>query len=359
MTRNTLTLLTLTLLLTGTLLVGCGNAKNEETESETDGASAPVVLTETYLTERNENDNVDSPAIWHGPEGQHWLIATAKSTDKLLVYNAIDGSYIREVGGTGTEAGQLARPNGIYIMDNLCVIVERDNHRVQVFTLPGFETVGMFGAGDLIKPYGIAMTKSGSAPQYTVWITDNYETADEQVPPDAELGKRVHRYDFVIQNGELVVMPSSTFGQTEGPGVLKVVESIAVDPPNLLIADEFAEQNNIKVYTHDGQFTGTIINHGMFKSQPEGIALYTTSGTGGYWIVTDQSKTENVFHVLDRNTFKHLGAFKGATTLNTDGIWVTNVPFGPFASGAFFAIHDDGNVACFDWAEISAALHLE
>ena len=53
------------------------------------------------------------------------------------------------------------------------------------------------------------------------------------------------------------------------------------------------------------------------------------------------------------------GAFSGAVTANTDGVALTGRSFGPFSRGAFYAVHDDGNVAAFDLAEIVRALGLD
>ncbi len=41
-----------------------------------------------------------------------------------------------------------------------------------------------------------------------------------------------------------------------------------------------------------------------------------------------------------------------------DGVALTQTSFGPFPAGAFYAVHNDGNIAAFSWAEIAAALGL-
>ena len=79
---------------------------------------------------------------------------------------------------------------------------------------------------------------------------------------------------------------------------------------------------------------------------------------GGYWIATDQDEETNTFHVFDRETLGYLGSFTGATTRNTDGVALTQTPFGPFPAGAFYAVHNDGNIAAFSWTEIAAKLGL-
>jgi 3-phytase len=142
--------------------------------------------------------------------------------------------------------------------------------------------------------------------------------------------------------------------------VLKVVESIALDMPNrrLLIAEELETGSHIKVYTPEGKFTGQIVGQGLFPHQAEGIILYACGDSAGYWVATDQDLTVNTFHVFDRATLRHLGSFRGDSTLNTDGIALTQRGFGKFPSGAFYAVHNDGNVAAFSWVAIADALGL-
>jgi 3-phytase len=321
---------------------------------------APARLTEAWQTERDTLDNIDSPAVWHGPDGQHWLLSTAKTTDVLVVNDAATGKELRRVGGPGTAPGRMERPNGISVIDDLAMVVERDNHRVQVFRLPGFTPVGIFGESLLKMPYGIAVYPGGEPDSYVVFVTDNYEMADESVPPDSLLGRRVRQFHVALDAKRLKAEPTAAFGDTSGPGVLKVVESIAADPPNnrLLIAEELETASHIKVYTLDGKFTGRTIDSGLFPNQAEGIILYACGDTAGYWVTTDQGMTANTFHVFDRQSLAHLGSFQGAATLNTDGIALTQRGFAEFPSGAFYAVHNDGNVAAFSWAAIADALSL-
>ncbi|KAB2837362.1 MAG: hypothetical protein F9K45_12900 [Melioribacteraceae bacterium] len=68
--------------------------------------------------------------------------------------------------------------------------------------------------------------------------------------------------------------------------------------------------------------------------------------------------TENRFLIFDRITLNYIGAFKGVNTLNTDGIWLAQKPFGKFSRGAFYAVHNDGNVSAFDFGEIADSLKL-
>lgn len=329
-------------------------------EAPTAALPEPVSLQEVWQTERDTLDNIDSPAVWHGPDGQHWLLSTAKATDVLVVNDAATGAELRRVGGPGTELGKLERPNGIAVIDDLALVVERDNHRVQVFRMPAFESLGVFGDTLLRKPYGIAVYPAAESGAYVAYVTDNYEIVEDSVPPDSLLGERVRQFRVAVGAGQVSAELVATFGDTSGPGVLKVVESIAADVPNnrLLIAEELETASHIKVYTLDGRFTGQVIDSGLFPNQAEGILLYECGDSAGYWITTDQGMDANTFHVFDRASLEHVGSFRGTETLNTDGIALTQRGFGDFPSGAFYAVHNDGNVAAFSWEAIADSLKL-
>ncbi|MGE8214284.1 MAG: phytase, partial [Stenotrophomonas sp.] len=127
------------------------------------------LVAEAFLTPMTPADNIDSPASWRGADGQVWLIATAKATDKLVVYDGQTGKHLRDVGSTGTAPGQFDRPNGIAVQGDLLFIVERDNHRVQVLQLPDFKPLGVFAGADLRKPYGLWVNPQQDG--YDVYVT--------------------------------------------------------------------------------------------------------------------------------------------------------------------------------------------
>ncbi|HJU87382.1 MAG TPA: phytase [Gemmatimonadota bacterium] len=318
-----------------------------------------VIVEEAFETERDTLDDVDSPTVWHGPAGQHWVLTTAKATDVILVNDAGSGAPIRRVGGTGSGPGQLERPNGVAAIGDLMLVVERDNARIQAFSLPGFEPLGTFGEEQLRRPYGIAAWQDGQG-RIELYVTDNYELVEDEIPPDSALGERVEHFRAWIEGGELRTEHVRTFGETSGDGVLRKVETIGVDPANdrVLIAEELEPDSHWKIYALDGTFSGQVFGRGYFPHEAEGLALYACADGGGYWIATDQDEQTNTFHVFDRRSLEHLGAFTGVTTRNTDGVALTQTGFGPFPAGAFYAVHNDGNIAAFSWAEIAAALGL-
>ena len=257
-------------------------------------------------------------------------------------------------------------PNGISVVDDLIWVVERDNRRVQVLRLPAMTPVGSFGPEDLIKPYGLWVQKldhdlEGQA-RYQVFVTDNYETADEQVPPDEELGRRVRQWQVTVADASLNAQQGQPFGATEGSGVLRIVESIFGDASYdrlLLVEEDESAMPGGRLYDLSGQFSGQLTGIGLFDGQPEGAALFACPDGSGYWVMTDQGKQINRYHVFERDSFTHVGTFKGAHTMNTDGVWLTRKSFPGFPAGAFYAVHDDGNVAAFSWADVIEALDLQ
>ena len=326
--------------------------------------AAPPVATinESFFTTEQPRENIDSPAAWHGPDGRHWLLATSKAGHTVNIYDATNGVMLRRAGGPGDGPGQFNRPNGIWVAGDYALVVERDNHRVQILGLPGLDPVATFGADELVKPYGLYV-RALAPGRWHVYVTDSYETPAGETPPAAGLGRRVHLYEVGIEGrvveGELI----KTFGDTAGKGVLHIVESINGDPAHdrLLVADEDedpARGLNIKIYDHAGRFTGRTIGDGVFKYQPEGIALLPTGERGGYWICTDQGKQENLFHLFDRETLAHAGTFRGAYTLNTDGVWLSPRPLPRYPAGIFYACDNDKRISAFPVAEILAALGL-
>ena len=352
------------------LYSGCGQpSAKQSTTSEVNSKPAPLttksgtaVIEEAYLTQRNEADNIDSPAFWFGQDygSGNWVIATAKDGDALVVTDAVDGSDVKRLGGSGKHDGQLSYPNGVAVIDNYCFVVERDNHRVQAFILPEFKPMGTFGSEDLIRPYGIYINKLGDN-HFNIYITDAYEASNGDNVPLAEMDKRIKLYKVTVSGAKIETKLAKAFGDTSEKGAIRVTESIWGDPENnvLLIAEEDRHFNNIKVYDLDGNFSGKTIGDGIFKYQAEGIVLYRTADGGGYWITTDQAKTApTVFHIFDRLSFKYLGSFSGKTTANTDGIAITQRAVGHFLSGMFFAVHDDGNIGAFDWKKVAEALGL-
>ena len=347
-------------------LAGC-SGKQEATPAAV-ASTAPAerdvpVVAEAFLTAMTPDDNIDSPASWTAPDGTIQVIATAKATDKMVVYDGTTGATLRTVGGKGAGEGQFERPNGVAVVDDLVFVVERDNHRVQVLKLPDFAHVLTFAADDLVKPYGLWVNKSGDG--YDVYVTDAYMAGEDAqgediLPPLAQLDRRVKRYAMTPTGNGYAATLVSAFGDASEQGALRVVESIWGDPANdrLLIAEEDETYaNELKVYDLSGKFAGRTLGRDVFKAQSEGIML-KHCGDGGWWITTEQGKGRTVFHLFDRKTLDHVGAVAGKAVANTDGIWLHETSSDRFPRGVLYAVHDDQGMVAFDWRDIAGALSL-
>lgn len=282
---------------------------------------------------------------------QEWLLITAKSTHEIVILDAVKGKLLHRFGNKGAGVGELMRPNGIAVCDHLLFVVERDNHRVQVFSLPDCESLGVFGHDKLKRPYGIDLYKDNE--DYWVYITDNPapDSPTESVLRERVKLFQVHRTDSGMEAGLV-----QSFGSKLEKGALSKVESIGVDPEynRVLIAEE--RQLRIKVYDLEGNFVGLLSEDSLFHYEPEGLALYKKSDSEGTWVMVDQKENKSRFLLFDRQTLAYLGVFQGQQTANTDGIALTELSRPGFSEGAFFAVHNDCGVAAFCWTEIAALL---
>ncbi len=345
-------------LILGSLLILAACGGRHDRGAARDAASKYPVITEAYMTEHSEAEMLDSPVFWHGRDGESWIIAACKATDRLRVFDAATGTLLRSVGVSGSGPGQFSRPNAIAVIDDLAIVVERDNHRLQVFRLPEWTVLGSFGDSALIKPYGIAARRDSSG--ILLYVTDNYETPDDRTPPDEELGARVKVFRLTAGEREAAGEFLSAFGDTSGDGVLHIVESICLDTlrNRILLTDEDGDANDVKIYDLAGTFSGATLGGGVFRFQPEGIVLVECDDASGYYICVDQDVADNTFRIFDRASLEYLGAFRGAATNNSDGIAFTPSAIGGYAGGLFVAVHADGSLAAFDWKNLAETLAL-
>src|SRR3546814_16683599 len=114
------------------------------------------------------DDNIDSPAAWAAPDGRVLVIATAKATDRLVVYDGATGEPLRHVGRSGAGEGEFDRPHGVAVVDELLFVVERDNRRVPVLRLPGVSPVASFGNDELDHAYGLRLNAHGHREQVNI-----------------------------------------------------------------------------------------------------------------------------------------------------------------------------------------------
>jgi len=329
-----------------------------------DAGSDATAIEEAWLSPMTPDDNIDSPAAWVADDGRVLVIATAKASDRLVVYDGETGTTLRQVGRSGAGEVEFDRPNGVAVVDDLLFVVERDNRRVQVLRLPSFAHVASFGSDVLEKPYGIWVNRTGNG--YEVYVTDAYMAGEDAqgediLPTLSELDRRVHRFAVTMTGGDLAVRSLGAFGDTTPEGALRVVESLWGDAANdrLVVAEEDETYaNEFKVYDLQGHFTGRTFGSDFLQAQAEGIMLKACADGSGWWITTEQGKGRTVFHLFERASLRHVGAVAGRSVANTDGIWLHDLPSQRFPEGVLYAVHDDQGVVALDWRDIAGALSL-
>ena len=354
-------------LLAAALLAGCATrptAPTPPTAATAPSAMDVETIRERYVSEESAADELDSLATWTTEDGRTWLVATAKSSHRLVLFDGDSGARLREFGSEGSAHGQFDRPNGVAVHGDWLFVVERDNRRVQVLSLPTLRTIGTFGEEQLRSPYGLWLNETEPG-ELEVYVTDSfmYGQRFDQLPPLAELSRRVHR--FRVQagggDGELRVAHGGAFGDTTPAAALHVVESIAGDPDNdrLLIADEDEKRpSTLREYTFSGRYTGRSLPQDAFGAQAEGVALWSCAGGVGYWVAVDQLAPLTVFHLFDRTTLAPRGSFRGTVTAHTDGVALHAASTPSFPAGVLYAVHDDRAVAAFDLRDVARALGL-
>ena len=325
---------------------------------------AHVVVKEAFVTASTPEENIDSPASWL-QDGKRMLVASAKATDQLVVYDGDTGQRLRTVGGTGTALGQLQRPNGVATIDDRYLfVVERDNHRVQMFQLPDFTPLLAFGADALQQPYGLWVQPKGEG--YEVLVSDAYMAGEDAqgediIPPLAQLDRRFRRYELTQAGGKWTARDAGAFGDTGAAGAIRVPESLFGDAANnrLLVAEEDVPTGTLlREYDLQGRYLGRDVGKGQYVAQAEGIALMRCADGSGWWVASDQFADRTVFHLFDRRSLAHVGSFAGEVTGLTDGVWLDERGDARFPQGVLYASHLDLGVAAFDWRDIAAALEL-
>ena len=265
---------------------------------------------------------------------KHVIIVTVKDKNELHVYNAMNGELKKSI------KRENAFPNGITtINDQFVLVTERDNKQVAVFN-SSMEYLGSFGNNELRSPYGITFYKQDNS-SYKVLVTDSYEYNNPRED-------RILTWDFSIENESFNVSKASILGNP----TLYQVESIQADKHynTLLVAEEMEEYHKVMVLD---LMTGEVLKEdlGDFNrgNDPEGIALVINEDHQGYWICTEQSKTDNRFHLYDRKTLENFATMYLDNVSYTDGIATA------YMHGKWFlyAVDNDARVAAFELPEIN------
>ena len=284
-----------------------------------------------FATEPVEDAGMDSIGFLMR---KHVIVVTVKDKNEIHVYNAMNGEFKKSI------KRDNAFPNGVTtINDQFVLVTERDNKQVAVFN-SSMDFLGTFGNDELRSPYGITFYKQEDG-LYKVLVTDSYEYNNPRED-------RILTWDFTIDNESFNVSSASVLGNP----TLYQVESIYADQhyQTVLVAEEMKEHH--KVMALD-LMTGEVKKEdlGNFNrgNDPEGIALVINKDNNGYWICTEQSKTDNRFHLYDRKTLEYMNTMYLDNVSYTDGIATA------YMHGKWFlyAVDNDARVVAFELPEIN------
>lgn len=315
----------------------------------------PTVVTETVLYD------TDDPAIWIHPTNpqQSLIVGTDKETNGGLYAFNLEGKIIK-------KSETIKRPNNVDIAYGLlingiptdvAIATERETNKIRIFSLPDLKPIDNGGIfvfeGELEKdPMGIAIyTRPSDKAVFAI--------VGRKSGP---FGTYLWQYELKgNQLGNVEATVVRKFGAYSGK---KEIEAIAVD--NELGAVYYCdEQFGIRKYKADPSSNDNqelaMFGQKDFKADHEGIAIYKSSATTGYILVSNQQS--NSFMVYPRegsngnaNVYQLLAEIP-MSTIECDGADVTAVNLGkPFENGLFVAMSNGKTFHFYDWKIIQEAI---
>jgi 3-phytase len=307
--------------------------------------------------------DTDDPAIWINPDDatKSLIIGTDKDTDGALYAFDLNGKII-------AKSEVLKRPNNVDIAYGLvidgqkidvAVTTERESKKIRIFSLPDLKSMDNGGIavfdGELESdPMGVALytrhsdnaifaivgRKSGSTGSY-LW---QYQLTD-------------------AGNRKVAANVIRKFGKYSGK---KEIEAIAVDN-ELGVVYYCDEQFGIRKYKANPELNDNselaLFGQQGFKTDNEGIAIYKSTATTGYILVSNQQA--NTFMVYPREGLKDnaneypLLAEIPTSTIECDGADVTSLNLGgAFQKGLFVAMSNGMTFHFYNWEDIQKRIDL-
>ena len=331
--------------LAATLFTSCG------------GKLAPVAenaLKPTVVTEVVPNDT-DDPAIWINPADSTQIIVIGtdkqEKTGGLYAYD-MNGKIINKV-------VPLDRPNNVDIAYgfnlsgkkvDIAVVTERGTDKIRVFSLPDLKPLDNGGIpvfeGETEKsPMGVALYTQADSTGNKI-----FAIVGRKIGPS---GKYLHQYELQESNGIIVGNKVREFGNFMGG---KEIEAIAVD--NELGFIYYSDEGfGIHKYHADpakGNEELAVFGQKDFKEDHEGIAIYKTSNSTGYIVVSNQQN--NSFNVYPRegdagnsNQYTRLAEVP-VSAIECDGAEAIATPIGAkFPKGMLVAMSNGMVFHYYDW----------
>lgn len=230
---------------------------NRSYEARPDGVRINVFTLdeqgEDYITEFGSYG--DRPGQFYWPisiavDKDTNVYVTDEYLDRITIFNK-DGDYVSHWGDHGSGDGQLDRPAGLAIRDDIVYLVDSRNHRVQKFSLDG-KYIGQFGSfgqgpGELNIPWGIGLDKEGN-----VFVADWRNDRIQSFTAD---GKWLASFGKPGTGGDATNMRRhGGMRHIDAPvGVFNRPTGVAVDKDgDIYVADWL--NSRVQVLTPDGRF---------------------------------------------------------------------------------------------------------
>ncbi|PKB17064.1 phytase [Flavobacterium sp. 5] len=334
----------LTILLLSVLFAACKSSKLAPVAKS---AVKPTIVTETLP------HDTDDPSIWINPTdaSKSIIVGTDKDTDGGLYAFDLNGKILK-------KSIPLKRPNNVDIAYGLiidgkkvdvAVTTERESNRIRIFSLPDLEPIDnggipVFEGETLRDPMGIALYTRPSDKKI-------FAIVGRKSGPS---GSYLWQYEISGSGKIATATVVRKFGEYSGK---KEIEAIAVDNElgTVLYCDE---QFGIRKYIADPALNDNkelaLFGKGDFKADNEGIAIYKTTGTTGYILVSNQQA--NTFMVYPRegadgnpNNYPLLAEVP-TSTIECDGADVTSVNLGgAYKNGLFVAMSNGMTFQYYSW----------
>lgn len=322
---------------------------------------APVAenaLRPTAITQPTPNDT-DDPAIWiHPTDASKSLIVGTDKEDGggLYVYD-LNGKIINKFIG-------MQRPNNVDIAygllingvkTDIAVTTERNAKRLRVFSLPDLKPIDNGGISIFDGEIGEEAREGMGIALYTK------KTGTNEIEIHAIVGRKTGPSGTYLWQYKLAVTPKGTvtgevirkFGTYSGN---KEIEAIAVDNElgYIYYSDEGSGVRKYYADPEKGNNEIAFFAQNDAKRDHEGIAIYKTTHTTGYLLVSNQQNNSMMVYKregseMDPNHHQ-LIADISISAIECDGADATNVNLGTNYPKGVLVTMSNGNVFhLYDW----------
>ena len=308
----------------------------------------------SIVTEQVPNDT-DDPAIWVNPNDstQVMVIGTDKheKTGGLYAFD-MDGKIINKV-------TPLDRPNNVDIaygmniggkIQDIAVLTERGTNMIRVFSLPELKPldnggIPVFEGETERSPMGIALYTQKDSTGNKIYAVVGRKTAG----PDNYL----FQYELFEDAGQVKGKKVRAFGKFQGG---KEIEAIAVDNElgYIYYSDEGFGIHKYYADPSKGNEELALFGQKDFKSDHEGIALYKSSDSTGYIVISNQQN--NSFNIYPREGAQGKPhqhdrvAEVPVSAIECDGADAISMPIGTkFPKGMLVAMSNGRVFHYYDW----------